>query len=371
MSRLSAYNARKTYDTFTGGHLRNGIVIPQWTPPRSAVTICLRCQVRLSSQQTKPNPASKKHLTPELAHTRSRDGELQPRPLSRPLGLPHPPRLDENTGRDTRTLSQRRRDFTDYGKHRERREKIMSALFEKNYFRDIGNLGKIWKGKSIIAPSTPFKKGVALWFPNLEGMTLEGRGIGWGKKWAQTTPVLRDQVSIVTMVHTTWAEEQVQSFLSERENPALGEMIKRLGKEAVQFVTVNVEENPLKALMVRLFWGRLRRKTARDERGKYFLNRRGLSDDLRDWLAMWNSKVGYIYLIDGDCKVRWAANGYAQEEEKASIVRCVRRLVEEARGVKRVSPLTPTVKREEPAHPVSQSAPVHERSAGESQVVVT
>lgn len=290
-----------------------------------------------------PRHAKKPHLTPELDHLRYRDGELQPRPLSRPLGLPYPPQLNQNTGRDTRTLRQKRDDFADYGKHKQRREKLLSDVFERNYYRDMGNLGKVWKGKSILSPPTPYKKEVALFFPNLEGMTLEGRGIGRGKKWGQTTPVLKGKVSIVSLVHTTWAEEQVGSFMSREENPAVQDIVEG-SRGTAQFVTVNVEENPLKAFLVRAFFGSLRRRVGKERWGKYFLNRRGLGEDIRDALAMWNSKVGYIYLVDGECKVRWAGNGFAQQQEKESIVRSLKRLVDEARGVKS----TPPIRREEP-----------------------
>lgn len=186
---------------------------------------------------------------------------------------------------------------------------------------------------------------MALYFPNLEGMTLEGRGIGWGKTWGQTTPVLRGRVSVVGMVHTSWAEDQVKSFVGAGENPELYKLVTAEAEEGgAQFVTVNVEENPLKALMVRLFFGRLRRAREQGEWGRYFLNRRGLSDEIRDALAMWNSKVGYVYLVDKECRIRWAGNGYAQPQEKESLVRCVRRLVAEAKGVKR----GPVLRREEP-----------------------
>ncbi|KAL9090369.1 MAG: hypothetical protein Q9159_001996 [Coniocarpon cinnabarinum] len=302
-------------------------------PPYGSITnrTCLRCQRRYLSAGA--SRLEKQYLTPEP---------------------------NQNTGRDTRTLSQRRDDFASYDKHKQRQSKLLSDVFERNYWRDVGNLGKVHKGKSILAPSTPFKRGVALYFPNLEGMTLEGRGVGWGKKWAQTTQVLQGKVSLVGMVHTTWAAEQVRSFLSPEKNPALKEAVETHAgaKELVQQVTVNVEENPLKAFMVRLFFGNVRRSLPKERWGTYFLNRRGLSEDLRDALAMWNSKVGYVYLLDGECRVRWAANGEARPEERESLVRCVRRLVDEARGVQK------GVKREEPrpsSKEQSQKDPVQRR----------
>ena len=168
-------------------------------------------------------------------------------------------------------------------------------------------------------------------------------------------------MSLVSVICTEWAASQVDSFVSPTSNPALAELMTSYASAqgVAQHVTINVEENPLKAFMVRLFFPRLRKRLGRARWGTYFLNRRGLSDDLRDALAMWNSKVGYLYLVDGQCRIRWAANGEAREEEKESLVRCVRRLADEARGVQR------GIRREEPRKP--NSSVITEAKAEERQ----
>lgn len=209
----------------------------------------------------------------------------------------------------------------------------MKNLYEKNYFRDIGNLGRIHKGKSILAPTTPFRAHLARYFPNLQGRTL----LPSSSAAADTTPVLKGQVSVVSVLNTEWARGQCQSFVSTTANPELHEIVQGSGGVA-QMVEVNVEENLVKRWLIRVCMPFIRRKTAQPDWGRYFLVARGLDDDIREALGIWNGKVGYVYLLDQQCKVRWAGNGDAREDEKTSLVNCVRRLIEEAKGVSKAAP---------------------------------
>ena len=53
---------------------------------------------------------------------------------------------------------------------------------------------------------------------------------------------------------------------------------------------------------------------------------------------MTNSKVGHVYLVDANCRIRWAGNGDAVEGEKEGLVDVVKRLTDymkmEGEGVK-------------------------------------
>lgn len=278
--------------------------------------------------------------TPELKHNRHRDGELQPRPLSKPLGLSRPPRPGENSPLDNRSISDRWADHASYEKHLARRKAILQDIFERNYYKDIGNLGKLHRGKSILAPSTPFRANVALYFPNLVGLTLKSAWEG-----RDTTPVVRNRVTIVNVVNTEWANAQVQTFTSEKANPALHAFLRsdEARTAGAQIMTINVEPNWIKHLLIRMFFWRLRRQLPKEQHESYFLLRHSIPEEVRDALGIWNSKVGYVYLLDGQARVRWAGNGDARDDEKESLVNCVRRLCDEARGLQKRQ-----VKREEP-----------------------
>jgi mitochondrial ATPase complex subunit ATP10 len=180
------------------------------------------------------------------------------------------------------------------------------------------------KGKSFLAPPRLFKSDKALYFPNLYGQTLIKKSTP-----RDTTPVLEGKVSVVSVFSSAWAERQVASFVAEKNNPELHQVVKGSGGVA-QMVQINIEENAMKAMLIRLFMPSLRRRIAGTDWGRYFVVRRGLTEEIRDAIGLLNSKVGYIYLLDRNCRIRWAGSGVCEGDEKDGLVRSARRLIEEA-----------------------------------------
>jgi mitochondrial ATPase complex subunit ATP10 len=80
-----------------------------------------------------------------------------------------------------------------------------------------------------------------------------------------------------------------------------------------QNVRINIEEDGFRALLVQLFMGRVRRQVPEADWDKYFLVRKGISDEIREGTGMLNSKVGYTYLLDANCKFRWAGSGPSED----------------------------------------------------------
>ncbi|KAF2214648.1 hypothetical protein CERZMDRAFT_36417 [Cercospora zeae-maydis SCOH1-5] len=266
--------------------------------------------------------------------------EHVPQPLTRPIGMNNPPLPGENMGLDNRTLSQRRDDFVNFEKHMERR-RTMTKQISKPYFQDWSNL-RFHRGKIFKANQRLFRADLSLWFPNFFGKTLskeaehiEDETGGWRKDGYKglgrdTCEVMEGKVSVVSIVSSTWAQAQVDTFLSKEQNPELHDVL-RENTDVAQRVWINHEENTLRWWLLQAFRSNLRRQLTQDEQRRYFMVRRGVSDTMKMSIGLLNEKVGYVYLVDPDSKIRWAGSADAEPAEREGMVKGLRRLIQEAR----------------------------------------
>lgn len=141
-----------------------------------------------------------------------------------------------------------------------------------------------------------------------------------------TTDVLQGRVSIVLVYSGQWAQGQTDSFLSETQNPELVRLLKAQPR-SIQKVEINVEETRGRAALVWMFVRGLRNVRMSDDWGRYFVVRRGLTEDVRMNMGFFNGKVGYVYLVDWDCRIRWAGSGEAARGEKEGMVASAKRLL--------------------------------------------
>lgn len=174
-----------------------------------------------------------------------------------------------------------------------------------------------------------------------------------------TTDVLQGRVSIVLVYSGQWAQSQTDSFLSEAQNPEMVRLLKAQ-PPSIQKVEINVEETRGRAALVWMFARGLRKIRMSDDWGRYFVVRRGLTEDVRMDMGYVNGKVGYVYLVDWDCRIRWAGSGEAARGEKAGMVASAKRLLDAfkmeggpekvRRYLKRVQPQEQTETMVIPAH---------------------
>lgn len=242
-----------------------------------------------------------------------------PKPLGRPIGFRDPPQPGENTGtvkkkKDYSGMTFRQRNLA-------KREDLVEQ-WGTNYFRDFKNIRKYRSGKTFMANSRIFKKQAAMYFPNFRGDSL-------AKKSADTTDVLKGKISVVNVYSSQWGEAQAQTFTGEKANPALHQLLEQ-SPHVVQMVDVNIEENKVKAWIVSMFSWRLRSQRPKEDWEKYFLVKKDVNEKLRETIGLLNGRVGYVYIVDQDCKIRWAGSGNAEGSEMDDLNRGVAKLVSEA-----------------------------------------
>ncbi|GME25015.1 ATP10 protein [Neofusicoccum parvum] len=182
-------------------------------------------------------------------------------------------------------------------------------------------------GKSFLANPRIFRADRALFFPNFVGATLAPGAAGRAPR--DTTLALLNRVSLVCVYSSEWARRQVASFTAPAANPALRGLLDA-NRGVAQCVEVNVEPNVMRAWVLGLFKGRLRREREEEDWERYFIVRRGITDEIKENLGIMNEKVGYVFLVDGACRIRWAASGDAEGDEREYLNKGLKMLVGEA-----------------------------------------
>ena len=310
----------------------------------SQYSICIRCQHRLFASlfrlqspepPSKPLPAppkplkyrkpsSKENSAPLDDVLKSESDNHTPQPLGRPIGMRFPPSPEENCGTDNHSVNQRDRGMSTKEKIHDRRRQLKHEMFEKPYFRDWSNL-KWNQGKTFVANPRLFRQDKALWFPNFVGQTL----VPGSSATENTTPVLSGKVSVVCIYSSEWAHAQVESFQG-KANPEIGRVL-RENEDAAQRLDISVEESTAKYWILRPFFYRLRGQRKEKDYGRYFVVRKGIPEEIKEAIGVINSKVGYVYLVDGDGKIRWAGSGPSRPEERETMTKGLRKLLEEAK----------------------------------------
>lgn len=210
--------------------------------------------------------------------------------LINPVGLKQRP-VPLYGNPNTPTFADRKRDFLDPKKNRARREELKRELAESRFqpiyeFRDTG-------GKIFSSPPAGWPAQKALYIPNFAARSL---------RTLEDTELLKElprgQPALVRVFSSDASFKQLQSYL-------------KYVPEDFPIVDVNAPTSWLNGLLIRLFANKIKKTLT--SRTSYLVG--SIPRDIRSALWATNNLCGYVYVIDPDLKVRWAASGESTSAE--------------------------------------------------------
>ncbi|SJL11356.1 related to ATP10-F1F0 ATPase complex assembly protein [Armillaria ostoyae] len=219
--------------------------------------------------------------------------------LSRPLGVRHRPTTSRlNT-------KERLKGYLDADKVMAERELLVKEA-SKGYFHDL-NRTRRHGGKTWLAPKSLIREDQALYFPDIQGKNLKGSN-------QHTTDLCIGRITVLAVITTRISEFHIKGFSESTNN-------RYLSNPLYQFVQINLQENLLKSLLVNLFANSLRSVIPLELHSTYLVSSQNMEYE-RDPLSMTNSRVGYVYLVDENLKIRWAGSAGATVEEAQTLEIC-------------------------------------------------
>ena len=126
----------------------------------------------------------------------------------------------------------------------------------------------------------------------------------------------------------------VDSFISKKSNPTLHNLLQSFPNK-LQRGHINVQVDAGRAWLQSLWAYKLRGMYPEEEWSRFWSVKaaqdvqRGLTDEIRDAMGYLNTHVGYVYLLDEDCKIRWAGSGEAWPGEVDNLNMGIKRLLSE------------------------------------------
>jgi len=221
-------------------------------------------------------------------------------PLSRPLGVRERPTTV------IKTVKQKLKDLMD-NDHRMAQRRHLIKEASKGYFHDM-NMTRQYGGKTFIAPKVLIREDKSLYFPNIQGKSMLDGTV------KNTMEMCYGKVSLIAMLGTQISEMHTRAF-SDMTNKRFGD------NPLYQYIQVNLQENIMKAFLVNLFLGNLKSSVPKEEHANYLVSTQNM-EYVREAMGMTNSKVGYVYLVDENLRVRWAGGADPFAEEVQALESC-------------------------------------------------
>ena len=162
----------------------------------------------------------------------------------------------------------------------------------------------------------------ALYLPNISGKSLD-EGIT-----KNTTTMCFGRITALAMLGTKisevsydWSANRKADFETLQLNAKafVNPTHERFSSNPLyQHIQINLQENLLKSFLVNLFTNSLRSTVPKELQPNYLISSQNL-EYVREALGMANSRVGYVYLIDENLKIRWGGCADPTIEEIQSL----------------------------------------------------
>ncbi|KND03244.1 uncharacterized protein SPPG_02297 [Spizellomyces punctatus DAOM BR117] len=209
------------------------------------------------------------------------------------------------------SLQKRMDEYLDLDANLREREELLKKAFREGYWDDYKEAArkgaKLWE-----APRRMRNANASPLVPNPQSRTLAG----------QTTDVMslvrNKKASLVTFMFSAFGEPHVNSFADRflKEFKDVPE---------VQLVQLNIEENWVKAPVLKMLTPVVRWRVPKDRRDKYLLHYSSIADARRS-AGMTNNVLGWVNLVDSQGRIRWQAHGLAKDHELATMIKLTRKL---------------------------------------------
>ncbi|KAF8644893.1 hypothetical protein AX16_008178 [Volvariella volvacea WC 439] len=262
-----------------------------------------------------PSSASSASSPKSKSPVDASDGDVVP-PLDRPLGVRERPTTI------VKSRTERIKELMDTEARMEQRRHLIKEA-SKGYFHDMHQTRK-HGGKTWIAPKVLIREDRSLYLPNITGKSLN-EGIT-----KSTTTMCFGRVSVIAMLGTKVSEIQAKAFTDATHT-------RYKDHPLYQFIQINLQENLLKSFLVNLFTKSLRATVPSELQSNYLVSSQNM-EYVREPLGMTNSRIGYVYLIDENLRIRWGACADPTVEEIQSLEACtgvlLKRLEKNAGGPK-------------------------------------
>jgi mitochondrial ATPase complex subunit ATP10 len=264
--------------------------------------------------------APKRQIAPRMLKK-----DFEAKPLGAPVGVNRAPRPSDDPVADfQRSMAAKSKDWAGRLDSNTATRQHLLKTMDRSHVRDYKNITNAkGGGKFYLANPKLYRSNISLYWPNLKGRTL-------ASEEADTTTLLKGWISVVCLFQRQWALAQTRTYVGSKEHPELAKVIKE-NQDVAQILDISMEDLAGFSLFARMFEWNLRRGKTKEEQQRYFVTS-NIPVVIKESLAVMNNSVGYVFLVDEDCKIRWSACAQASPEEKDSLINGITSMIERSRS---------------------------------------